>query len=101
MAYLWLFLAGAFLVNAIPHLASGLRGERFPTPFAKPPGRGLSAPRTNMAWGTLNLVAGLALLRAGWSVDPWSALAVATLGWLAMGWYLAGHFGAVRANRED
>ncbi|WP_212741939.1 hypothetical protein, partial [Sphingomonas sp. 1F27F7B] len=30
MAYLVLFLGGALLCNAIPHLAAGLRGEPFP-----------------------------------------------------------------------
>ncbi len=59
MTYLLLFLAGALLCNAIPHLAAGLRGEPFPTPFAKPRGVGLSPPLVNFLWGLLNLVVGL------------------------------------------
>ena len=47
MAYLWMFLAGALLCNSIPHLAAGLRGEPFPTPFGRPPGEGKSPPLVN------------------------------------------------------
>jgi len=33
------FFGGAALLNAVPHLVSGVMGRRFPSPFAKPPGR--------------------------------------------------------------
>ncbi|WP_063053115.1 hypothetical protein [Nocardia arthritidis] len=59
------FAAGALLVNAVPHTVKGLSGERFPTPFANPPGVGLSSPTENIAWGAVNLVVGSALLRGG------------------------------------
>jgi len=96
MNYLWMILAGAFLVNCVPHLSAGLRSEAFPTP----PARGLSSPRTNMLWGSGNLAVGIALARTGWPMlAPQVALACAALGWLLLGWYLAGHFGAVRAER--
>jgi hypothetical protein len=36
MNYVAPFFLGAFFCNAIPHLANGLRGEPFQTPFAKP-----------------------------------------------------------------
>lgn len=100
MGYLLMFLAGAFLLNCVPHLASGLRGEPHPTPFAKPPGEGLSSPRVNFVWGSANLAAGVALWRAGWPqvTDGWVAIGVAAVGWLGLGWYLAGHFGDVRAK---
>jgi hypothetical protein len=42
-----LFFAGAFLCNSIPHLTKGLQGEPFPSPFAKPPGKGNSSPLVN------------------------------------------------------
>ena len=45
------FFAGAFLCNAIPHLASGLKGETFPTPFATPRGVGNSSAMLNFFWG--------------------------------------------------
>ncbi len=32
--------AGAFLINAVPHLVNGLSGRSFPSPFASPPGVG-------------------------------------------------------------
>ena len=77
MSYLWMILAGAFLVNCVPHLSAGLRGEAFPTPFAKPPARGLSSPRTNMLWGSGNLVVGIVLARTGWPMlAPQAAQAV-------------------------
>lgn len=56
------FAAGAFLCNCIPHLAAGLRGELFPSPFASPPGIGNSRPVVNVFWGWLNALAGVALL---------------------------------------
>jgi hypothetical protein len=63
--YVACFFAGAFLANAVPHYIYGVCGDKFPTPFAKPPGKGLSSPMTNVLWGLLNLVIGFVLLRAG------------------------------------
>ena len=59
--YIAYFFAGAFLVNAIPHFVNGVSGRPFPTPFASPPGRGLSAPTVNVLWGGLNLAIGYVL----------------------------------------
>ena len=50
------FFGGAFLANAIPHLVSGISGSPFQSPFAKPPGEGLSSATVNVLWGTFNLV---------------------------------------------
>ena len=55
------FFAGAFLTNGIPHFVSGLMGRPFQTPFAKPPGQGLSSSTTNVVWGFFNLAAGYVL----------------------------------------
>jgi len=63
--YLACFLAGVFLANVVPHFFHGISGDRFPTPFAKPPGRGLSSPTVNVAWAWVNLVVGYLLFRAG------------------------------------
>ena len=52
------FFGGALLTNAVPHMVSGLMGRLFQTPFAKPPGRGLSSSMVNVFWGSLNLVFG-------------------------------------------
>lgn len=63
------FLAGMFLANMVPHFVHGISGDRFPTPFAHPPGKGLSSPTVNVVWALANLVAGYLLLRAG-QVSP-------------------------------
>jgi hypothetical protein len=100
------FAAGLLVCNAIPHLAAGLRGEAFPTPFAKPSGVGLSPPLVNMLWGWLNLFIGLAILPHLVVLSPvmplfntaWLAFA---LGFLLSGVFLALHFGRVRASGAD
>jgi len=40
-------------------------GDRFPTPFAQPPGKGLSSPTTNVIWALVNLIVGYVLFRIG------------------------------------
>lgn len=100
MGYLWMVLTGALLCNCIPHLAAGLRGEAFPTPFAKPPGEGNSPPLINFLWGSVNLFGGFGV--AAWRLplgDGWAGLGAAAFGWLAIGVYLARHLGKVRAKR--
>ena len=62
MLYLMMFLGGALLCNAVPHLTSGLRGERFYTPWAKPRGIGMSSPLENFLWGAANLLVAVILL---------------------------------------
>jgi len=59
------FFAGAFLANVVPHLVHGISGDRFPTPFAKPPGKGLSSPTVNVLWALFNLVVGYFLFQLG------------------------------------
>ena len=56
------FFGGAFLVNAVPHFVNGVSGRSFPTPFASPPGKGMSSPTVNVLWGTLNLAIGYLLV---------------------------------------
>jgi hypothetical protein len=63
--YIASFLAGIFLANAIPHFVQGVSGNKFPTPFSKPPGRGLSSPTTNVLWALFNLVVGYLLFKLG------------------------------------
>jgi hypothetical protein len=57
--------AGAFLANVVPHFVHGISGNRFPTPFAHPPGRGLSSATVNVLWSLANLVIGYLLFRLG------------------------------------
>jgi hypothetical protein len=101
MSYVVMFFAGAFLCNSIPHLASGLRGEPFPTPFARPRGVGLSSPFVNFLWGSFNVVVGIALLSGRpvvAALDPHFIALIA--GALAIGTYLSLHFGKVRREKD-
>ena len=87
------FFSGMFLCNAIPHLTAGLRGERFPSPFASPPGKGKSGSVVNVLWGTANLTAGCLL----WATSPFAlGFTLATLaffvGFLLIGLPMAHHF---------
>ena len=61
--YIAAFFAGAFLANVVPHFIHGVSGDPFPTPFANPPGKGLSSPLVNVIWACFNLLAGYVLLR--------------------------------------
>ena len=63
--YLLLFLAGMFLTNTVPHFVHGVSGNKFPSPFATPPGRGLSSPFLNVLWALFNLAIGGVLLAFG------------------------------------
>jgi hypothetical protein len=54
-----------FLTNVVPHFVQGVSGNRFPTPFAHPPGKGLSSPTVNVLWALLNLLLGYILFRVG------------------------------------
>lgn len=67
--YLAAFAAGFFLGNAVPHFVAGVMGQAFPSPFADPPGVGLSSPLVNTIWGLVNIFAGYILLRVG-RVEP-------------------------------
>ncbi len=98
MDYVAIFFGGAFLCNSLPHLACGLSGTPFPSPFAKPRGVGNSSPMVNFFWGAANFFAGFYLLQrhpvtVGLSVDFLVLLA----GVLAIGTHLAWHFGRVRS----
>jgi hypothetical protein len=63
--YIACFFAGVFLTNFVPHFVHGVSGDKFPTPFANPPGRGLSSPQLNVWWALLNLAAGSELVVCG------------------------------------
>jgi len=56
------FFGGAFLANALPHLGNGISGHAFQSPFASPPGVGLSPAMVNVLWGFFNLVVGYLLV---------------------------------------
>lgn len=97
------FFGGAFFTNAVPHLVSGLMGRPFPSPFAKPPGRGLSSAIVNVLWGFLNLVFGYGLVFHVGNFSPRStpdALALG-LGILAMSLISANVFGRVNSGNNS
>src|SRR5580700_10185042 len=60
--YVAYFFGGAFLANTLPHLANGVSGLPFQSPFASPPGEGLSSSMVNVLWGFFNLAVGYLLV---------------------------------------
>lgn len=74
------FFGGAFLTNAIPHFVSGVMGRPFQSPFAKPPGEGLSSSTVNVLWGSFNLVIGYLLIGRVGEFDARSTEHVTALG---------------------
>lgn len=89
------FFGGVFLSNAIPHFASGTMGRPFQSPFAKPPGEGLSSSTVNVLWGVFNFAVAYTLIcRVGeFSLHSTAQVAVVGLGFLLMGLFAARHFG--------
>jgi hypothetical protein len=89
------FFGGAFLANTIPHLVNGISGLPFQSPFASPPGEGLSSSTVNVLWGMFNLVVGyLLVVRVGrFDLRRTRHVAVLGLGALLMALMLAQHFG--------
>jgi cobalamin synthase len=96
------FFGGLFLCNAIPHVVSGLMGRAFQSPFAKPPGQGLSSSTLNVVWGMLNLaVAYILICRVGdFSLRSTAHVATLGLGFLLIGLYLARHFGGFHGGNS-
>jgi hypothetical protein len=73
--YIGCFFAGIFIANFVPHFIHGVSGDSFPSPFANPPGKGLSSPIVNVLWGLLNLVIGYLLYKGGKvSSNKWGIL---------------------------
>jgi hypothetical protein len=89
--YLSYFFGGFFLSNAIPHFVSGVMGRPFQSPFAKPPGQGLSSSTVNVLWGFLNLAVSYVLICRVGEFSLRSTIHVAVLG---MGFLLMGLMGA-------
>jgi len=88
--YVFCFFAGMFLANVVPHFVHGISGDPFPTPFAHPPGKGLSSPTVNVVWALANLFVGYVLFRVGnVSTGGNLALAVFFVGIAALGIWLS------------
>ena len=95
------FLGGAFLSNALPHLMAGVMGRPFQSPFAKPPGQGLSSSTVNVLWGFVNLVLAYGLLCQVGQFDLRSIpdMVVAGAGFLLLAMFAARHFGRFHGGR--
>jgi hypothetical protein len=89
------FFGGAFLANTIPHLVNGISGLPFQSPFASPPGEGLSSSTVNVLWGMFNLAVAYGLIvRVGrFELRQTRHMVVLALGALLMALSLARHFG--------
>jgi hypothetical protein len=94
------FFGGLFLANALPHYISGLMGRAFQSPFASPPGVGLSSSLVNVLWGFANLVvAYLLLARVGnFNIRALDNAASAGLGMLLMAVFAAWTFGRLHGG---
>lgn len=106
MAWLHLvswFFGGAFLTNAVPHFVAGVMGKPFQSPFAKPPGQGLSSSSVNVLWGFFNLVVSYLLICRVGDFDLKSTSdAISTgLGILAIGLLSARLFGRLNGGNAS
>ncbi|CAN7675749.1 hypothetical protein [Caballeronia sp. LjRoot31] len=93
--YLSYFLGGAVVANAIPHVASGMMGRSFQSPFATPSGKGLSSSTVNVLWGAFNVaLAYLLIYRVGnFDIRVTADAGTAGLGALLMAIFAARTFG--------
>ncbi len=98
MNWLWIvsyFFGGAFAANAIPHFVSGTMGRSFQSPFAKPPGQGLSSSTVNVLWGFFNAVVAYLLVARVGAFNPRATAHILAfgLGALLISLFSARHFG--------
>lgn len=86
LTYASYFFGGMFLSNAIPHFVSGTMGRPFQSPFAKPPGKGLSSALVNVLWGAFNIVVGyLLVFRVGtFDLRDWTDVVALGAGFFLM-----------------
>ena len=95
--YLAAIFAGVFLSNFVPHFVKGIAGDKFPTPFANPPTRGLSSPFLNVLWALFNLIIGLILLNVSKvSTSNYLSIALLFLGFSATSIMLS-----IAASKKD
>jgi hypothetical protein len=77
VAYLF---GGAFIANFVPHFVNGVSGNAFQSPFASPPGQGLSSSTVNVLWGLLNLLIGYLLIARVGKFEPRRTLHILVFG---------------------
>ncbi len=100
LLYISYFFGGAFLTNGIPHFVSGLMGQAFQSPFAKPPGKGLSSSTINVVWGFFNFIVAYVLIAhvGNFDLRSWSDVLAAALGAIVMAVMLARTFGQLHGG---
>ena len=100
MSLVTLFFAGLFVANGIPHFVHGISGKKFPSPFAKPPGKGLSSSIVNVIWGLTNFLIAILLFKTeeSFSIGLNAGFLTFALGFVIASVGLAGHFS--KADRE-
>ena len=100
-SYIAYFFGGAFLANSLPHLGTGVCGRPFQSPFASPPGKGLSSSTVNVLWGFFNLVlAYLLLVVAGrFDLHNIEQALLAGAGMLTMALMMARTFGKLHGGQ--
>lgn len=98
--YVAYFFGGAFLVNAVPHFVAGVSGSAFQSPFATPPGEGLSSSMVNALWGSFNLAVGYLLVYRVGDFDARRTrhILMAGLGGMLMAIMLARVFGRLHGG---
>ena len=98
--YVSWFCGGMFAANAVPHLGNGISGRPFQSPFASPPGKGLSSSIVNVLWGAFNAVVGYLLILREGNFDCRSTrdVAIAGGGALVMALMLAWSFGRLHGG---
>jgi hypothetical protein len=79
----------------VPHIVNGISGRAFQSPFAKPPGQGLSSSTVNVLWGFFNLAVAYVLLvwLGELNLHYWWQIATAGAGALVLSVMMARHFG--------
>lgn len=99
--YVAYFFGGAFLANTLPHLGNGISGHAFQSPFASPPGVGLSSAMVNVLWGCSNLAVGYLLVCRVGTFDLRNTRHALVLGAgiLIMSLMLANAFGPLHGGR--
>jgi len=100
--YISYFFGGAFLANAIPHIVSGMMGRAFQSPFANPPGEGLSSSTVNVVWGFFNAVVAYLLIIHVGAFDLRSIPEVfcTGLGAFLIALFSARHFGKIHGGNS-
>jgi hypothetical protein len=94
------FFGGAFFANMVPHLVNGISGYPFQSPFASPPGKGLSSSTVNVLWGMFNLVVAYMLVaRVGrFDLRRTRHVVALILGAFLIALMLARHFGELHGG---